>query len=551
MQKSTFADARRAIRAKRVATSQATAEREVRRRFLAREREHERGIRAYWAALKSKVRVPLRRRAVVKKPDRLKLRLIGQYFLPSYSGPVIDAKGRRGVFMSVEYVGARRSKSGAARRIIAYNTRDDGVERDGAGVPVIVSNIGDTPDEQAAAFELIEVLNRSARGNGKLFFTMIVSLPDDVAVEARQEIIRRFCEEAFGAFDLPYSAALHEPSPQGDQRNHHAHIVFALRPLRRTGDHEWEAGRELLTEHDNPERFFHLRKQFAEIMTEVVQEKGKRREYTHLSNAGRGLKAARQEKLGAIDTSRVRRGEVVPKNERNKARIAEGKADMAADRSRRWAEKGKARQAAMSTVETISLPQPPGVSLPIIGALLPAVPRTSYPVRVASLPAEPAPSSYVRSTALPAAPPIAGSPIRLQTSFPSPPQNSVKVKGVYLPASPVSAGNGVVRPTGHAPTPPKLEPPVRWTRPMPLSADLDPNVDISLWPPMHTLIAAPVKVQAKLPAPPTIAPTVQMSARIVELLERLSGGEKEVEAKRKKKVETSRQQWPPDLGPSR
>ncbi len=87
---------------------------------------------------------------------------------------------------------------------------------------------------------------------------------------------------------------------------------------------------------------------------------------------------------------------------------------------------------------------------------------------------------------------------------------------------------------------------------MPLSADLGPPVNISLWPPMHSTSAAPVKVQAKLPAPPTIAPTVQVSARMVELLERLSRGEKELEAKRKKKmVETLRQQWPLDLGPSR
>lgn len=314
------------------------AERDVQRRFNAREREVDRGIKAYWAKLKCKVRVRPSRQGAARKSSPLRLRngkLLGFIALPRYSGIILDRQGRRGVYMAVEYFGARRTRAGAARQWVVYITRDDGVERDGSGEAVIMSNVGDTAEEQAMAFELIEVINRAARGNGKLFFSMIINLPHDIPVEARREIVERFCEEAFGAYDLPYCAALHEPSAEGDQRNKHAHVLFALRPLRRTGDHEWQAGKELLTEHDNPERFFELRKKFAEIMTSVVRESGKRgRAYTHLSNASRGLKNEPQTHLGAVRTAIVRRGEEVRANVRNLFRKVQGERDMRADRAK-------------------------------------------------------------------------------------------------------------------------------------------------------------------------------------------------------------------------
>ena len=339
------------------------AERSVARRFLARQREVERGIRAYWAVLRLKVRVRPAKSGASPRAKKLKLgRLgsIGGIGLASYRGAIIDSCGRRGVFQSVKYYGARRTRFGVGKRMVVYITRNDGVEYDAHGNGVIMSNVGATPDEIGCAFELLEVANRSARGNSKLMLSMIVGLPHDVPVEARKEILERFCDQAFDLFDLPYCAALHTPSEEGDQRNYHAHILFSFRPMRKTGDHEWEVGRELLTEHDCKEQFFELRKRFAEIMTQVVQDHGKgKREYTHLSNTERGLKAEPQEGLDAALTAIVRRGGEVDRNERNRERVETGTKLMAGDRSTRRLMNPKAILNRIARkVEDLRMPRP-------------------------------------------------------------------------------------------------------------------------------------------------------------------------------------------------
>lgn len=537
MQKSSLADARRSVRAQRIATSQAMAEREVRRRFLAREREHERGIRAYWAFLKAKVKVSLQRGASPKKKAAgLRSRPIGQYRLPTYSGPIVDAKGRRGVFMSVEYVGARRSRFGAARRMIVYITREDGVERDKDAVPLVMSNVGETADEQAMAFELVEVLNRSARANGKLFFTMIVNLPHDVDAETRRQIVGQFCEEAFGTFDLPYCAALHEPSEEGDQRNKHAHIVFALRPLRRIGDHEWEAGRELLTEHDNAERFSHHRELFARIMTEAVQAAGKRREYTHLSNAARSLKGQAHEKLGERDTRLVRQGKTVLKNERNKERVRQSEILMAQDRSSRRRERGKARQAAYAQVQAMKLPAAPppmlAVGISPLSSKLPdliTLKQISIPTRLPSAPA-------------------AASPVQVSGALPVPSKSSQEVK--LLARLPMAQPSS--RPVLTCGILPNIvqQQPVLIPAAPPSTAEFAPAVFASSAPTCSSGDPSPVNSSAKLPSAPLPSAPVQLDPRSLELLDIFQKKEEELAAKRKRKAELIRQQALPDRGHS-
>ena len=280
----------------------------------------DRAIERYWRRFHTKVRKATKK--LGGDGSRRPRTLVRRSEVAAYSGAVLDRMGRQGVYMSVEYMGARRSRVGVARRLVIYVTRDGAVERDSSGEPIILSNVGADPDEQAMAFDLVEMLNRAAQSDAKVVFSMIVNLPHDISPEARREILDRFCHDAFELHDLPFVAAIHEPSAEGDQRNKHAHIVFSLRPMQHVGDHEWEVGRELLAEFDCPERFAYLRKHFAEVMTAVVIKEGKTRTYTHLSNAERGLKNKPLRHLGPAKTASLRRGEVVADNEYNRAEIA-------------------------------------------------------------------------------------------------------------------------------------------------------------------------------------------------------------------------------------
>lgn len=347
LQNDGFAKAHRSRREASAQRARGIVDAKIRRELDREMRNSERAIDRFWRRFKCKVRKEPRpaapsstkatsvtlassaRGAIRRGPRGIKL--------PSYSGPVVDRAGRRGVYMDVQYYGARRSRVGIAGAMIKYITRPDGVEYldgDDRLEPSIISNVGETPEEQIAAFDLVETLSRSARDNAKVVFTMVVNLPHDVDPATRREIMQQFCDDAFGAHDLPFCAAVHEPSGEGDQRNKHGHVVFALRPMQRVGDHEWLGGQAIRSEFDNADHFKFFRRLFAETMTEVVQKAGKRRTYTHLTNVERGLKMQPLEKLGKAKTAAFRRGESVPAVERNRALVAENEFNLSADRSR-------------------------------------------------------------------------------------------------------------------------------------------------------------------------------------------------------------------------
>ncbi|PZP08777.1 MAG: hypothetical protein DI607_12880, partial [Sphingomonas hengshuiensis] len=158
-------------------------------------------------------------------------------------------------------------------------------------------------------------------------------------------------EEQFGSRDLPFALALHPPSEEGDQRNWHIHLIFSSRPLVLTGDHEWDIGRMMRREIDNPEAFEEMRHLYARIQTEVVQEAGLNITYTALSNVERGLPNAPQKHLGSARTARVRRGEEDQVNESNWEKMLAGEAALLDEQLRHGQERAAAEQALLDSVQ--------------------------------------------------------------------------------------------------------------------------------------------------------------------------------------------------------
>lgn len=373
----------------RARTAEAIEEAGVRRRFLAEQRAADRAIARFWRRFRTKIRKTAERRLAPKRKKApagtgRSRSPAGHVRLPSYGGPVIDSMGRRGVYMDVRYYGARRARVGVARRLVVYITRDEALELDGAGAPIILSNVGGDPAEQAMAFDLVEALNRAAQGDAKIVFSMIVNLPHDVSADARRDILARFCEQAFAAHDLPYVATAHLPSEEGDQRNNHGHIVFALRPLQHAGDHEWDAGREVRTEFDTKEHFAFYRKLFAEVMTQVTREQGKQRSYTHLSNAARGLRNKPLQPLGPAKTAAVRRGEYVPENEYNRVEIASIERLLREDRTRRRLVRQEQRIAELRSVHDAMIAPLAPMDMPVLARAftMPSIRQERPPVPV-------------------------------------------------------------------------------------------------------------------------------------------------------------------------
>lgn len=247
--------------------------------------------------------------------------------LPRYSAVVFDSQKRRGVFMRVQYYGAKTSRPGVAIRACKYIFR--GCALDEAGRPMFESNLGLSVEEALCGFDHVEQINRSAQKNAKVVFHTVLALDYRWSKEQQFQAAREWAEESFGKHGLPYAIALHEPDADGDPRNWHAHVISSYRPMARVGQNEWEVGEALRTDLDNPESMQLLRENFARVMTRVSLEAGQCERYTALSHAARGLPVIPQQHLGEARTRMARAGEFVPANEENHNRAARSIAALA------------------------------------------------------------------------------------------------------------------------------------------------------------------------------------------------------------------------------
>lgn len=247
--------------------------------------------------------------------------------LPRYSAVVCDSQKRRGVFMRVQYYGAKTSRPGVAMRACKYIFR--GCALDEAGQPMFESNLGLSVEEALCGFDHVEQINRSAQKNAKVAFHTVLALDYRWSKEQQFQAAREWAEESFGKHGLPYAIALHEPDPDGDPRNWHAHIISSYRPMARVGQNEWDVGEALRTDLDNPESMQLLRENFARVMTRMSLEAGQCERYTALSHAARGLPVIPQQHLGEARTRMARAGEFVAANEENHNRAARSSAALA------------------------------------------------------------------------------------------------------------------------------------------------------------------------------------------------------------------------------
>ena len=271
----------------------------------------------------------------IKPPARVQL--------PKNNGPLIDKQGRRGIFMMIDYDGAKGHQMGITGRRIVYMTNPEHCELDPTGNSIFMSSLGDDLAEIVMGADLLELAQRESRTDAKLDVNIIIRLPHDVSQEVRVEIMRAVTHELFGRHDLPFTAALHKPDENSNQRNYHMHICASWRPMKRTGPYEWEISQDWRGDLDGREYWRHARRRVAEIKTAVLARAGIDRQFTHLSNAERGMVEKPQKKLDKQQVRRARAGEFVADNEANRRLIA---------RNETLAAKLKAKKAAVKRSAT-------------------------------------------------------------------------------------------------------------------------------------------------------------------------------------------------------
>ena len=62
-----------------------------------------------------------------------------------------------------------------------------------------------------------------------------LALPSEISAEDRSQITRQFAEELVSRYGVAVDVAIHAPHREGDQRNHHAHVLTSTRKLEAGG----------------------------------------------------------------------------------------------------------------------------------------------------------------------------------------------------------------------------------------------------------------------------------------------------------------------------
>jgi ATP-dependent exoDNAse (exonuclease V) alpha subunit len=121
----------------------------------------------------------------------------------------------------------------------------DYAARGGVDLAVILAPDG-APDWVRNRTELWNrVEEAETRKNSQVAREIRVALPAELAPEDRADLVRRFVRAQFVARGMVADIALHSPAREGDERNHHAHILLTTREIGPDGftikNRDWNA----------------------------------------------------------------------------------------------------------------------------------------------------------------------------------------------------------------------------------------------------------------------------------------------------------------------
>ena len=132
-----------------------------------------------------------------------------------------------------------------------------------------------------------------------------IALPAELSPAERELLAHDFTRELVERHGMAADVAIHAPGKEGDNRNHHAHILLTTRRL--TPEGMGEKTRELDDQKTGKELVTQWRERFATLQNERLREAGHAVQVDHRSHAQRGLQAEPTWHLGPAATAIERR----------------------------------------------------------------------------------------------------------------------------------------------------------------------------------------------------------------------------------------------------
>ena len=141
------------------------------------------------------------------------------------------------------------------------------------------------------------------RKNSQLAREILLSLPHELTDDERRELIRDFVQGEFVSRGMIADLAIHLPGGEGDERNHHAHVMLTMRELAGDG---WAKNKN--RDWNKKEVLEGWRERWADHQNERFATLGYDLEVDHRSREERGEEGIAEPKLGPRNSRLMRDG---------------------------------------------------------------------------------------------------------------------------------------------------------------------------------------------------------------------------------------------------
>lgn len=197
-----------------------------------------------------------------------------------------------------------------------------------------------TPDwmyDRARLWNAVEVAEK--RKDAQLAREIQVSLPHELGHEQRVQLVRDYVTSTFTPKGIIADFSVHLPGKEGDERNHHAHILLTMRSI--TG--EGFGPKRRATADQNVYELREEREAWARLQNEVLERHGHPQRVDHRSYADRMIDREPTQHLGPNASEMERRGKTSRIGQENRDVLSDNA--LKAEAARRALENEAARQA--------------------------------------------------------------------------------------------------------------------------------------------------------------------------------------------------------------
>ena len=169
------------------------------------------------------------------------------------------------------------------------------------------------------------------RKNSRTGREFVLALPHELNQEQRAQLAEDFARELVKRYKVAADVCIHKPAKQGDERNHHAHILITTRsvsvskdgsPTLVLGDKtalEWsDRKRQEKGLNKATDEIKELREKWAELSNKALERAGRTERIDPRSNEAQGIERIPEEHLGHKMTALERKGVKTTVGNRNR-----------------------------------------------------------------------------------------------------------------------------------------------------------------------------------------------------------------------------------------